>query len=121
MGQSTGPRNGDSSDVTSGGQKDPGGPEGFIRGGHGHRSRCNFQLWKKMLLAQGTDTEARGGLFRCGGCSELGFLQRKPGLMMALAGECGFSHDKDITDRLGKDWAASPQTELGAGRGPQVP
>ena len=33
MEQSTRPRNGDPSDVTSGGQKDPGGPEGFIRGG----------------------------------------------------------------------------------------
>lgn len=67
MEQSTSPRNGDPSDVTSRGRKDPGGPERFIRGGHGHRSRCNFQLWKKMLLAQGTDTKARGGLFQMWG------------------------------------------------------
>lgn len=42
--------------------------------------------------------------------------------MMVVAGQCGFSHDNDITDRLkGKDWGARPQMELGAGRGPQVP
>lgn len=42
--------------------------------------------------------------------------------MMVPAGGCGFSHDKDITDRLkGKDWGASPQIKWEAGRGPQVP
>lgn len=34
--------------------------------------------------------------------------------MMALTGQCGFSHDNDITDRLkGKDWGGRSSDGVG--------
>ena len=103
MEQSTRPRNGDPSDVTSGGQKDPGWPEGFIRGGMDTGADATYSFGR-CCQHRGQTQKQEGAFFRCEGCSELGFLQRKLGLMMVLAGGCGFSHDKDITDRLkGKD------------------